>query len=149
MKTPLIRGTTRADLLALPAIMLGFHPTDSCVALALDGRTVRFCIRIDTPAVATELDRIVAMIRRAAFNAGAREFVLVGYGKRRTPGVRWPHWSPASVRPPSSRPWSPTATGSGASSGPMTRSVTASTRAPSPHRPSTRGSTSAPTGRPL
>ena len=80
MKTPLIRGTTRADLLALPAIMLGFHPVASCVALALDGRTVRFCIRIDTPAVATDLHRIVAMIRRAAHNAGTSEFVLLGFG---------------------------------------------------------------------
>lgn len=80
METPLIRGTGRADLLALPAIMLGFHPHDSCVVLALDGSRVKFCARADLDWFATAFDRIADQILTCAANVDAEDFVVIGYG---------------------------------------------------------------------
>lgn len=42
-----LRGTTSADLLAIPVIMLGFHPRESCVVLGVRGTRVEFCARMD------------------------------------------------------------------------------------------------------
>lgn len=80
MQTPMIRGTSRTDLLALPAIMLGFHPEQSCVVLALDGPAVRFCLRADLDWFASDFDRVAEQIVNAAGRAGATDFVLIGFG---------------------------------------------------------------------
>lgn len=80
MDTPTIRGTTRSDLLALPAVMLGFHPQDSCVVLALQGASVRFCVRLDNDWFVADFDAIVDQLLQAADHAGATGFVLVGFG---------------------------------------------------------------------
>lgn len=42
-----LHGTTSADLLAIPVIMLGFHPRESCVVLGVRGSRVEFCARMD------------------------------------------------------------------------------------------------------
>lgn len=42
-----LQGTTSADLLAIPVIMLGFHPRESCVVLGVRGTRVEFCARMD------------------------------------------------------------------------------------------------------
>ncbi len=42
-----LHGTTSADLLAIPVIMLGFHPRESCVVLGVRGTRVEFCARMD------------------------------------------------------------------------------------------------------
>ncbi len=42
-----LRGSTSADLLAIPVIMLGFHPRESCVVLGVRGSRVEFCARMD------------------------------------------------------------------------------------------------------
>lgn len=42
-----LRGTTSADLLAIPVVMLGFHPHESCVVLGVRGTRVEFCARMD------------------------------------------------------------------------------------------------------
>lgn len=46
-ETPGLRGTTSADLLAIPVVMLGFHPKESCVVLGVRGTRVEFCARMD------------------------------------------------------------------------------------------------------
>lgn len=47
MEITRLRGTTSADLLAIPVIMLGFHPHESCVVLGVRGTRVEFCARMD------------------------------------------------------------------------------------------------------
>lgn len=42
-----LHGTNSADLLAIPVIMLGFHPRESCVVLGVLGSRVEFCARMD------------------------------------------------------------------------------------------------------
>ena len=42
-----LHGATSADLLAIPVIMLGFHPRESCVVLGVRGSRVEFCARMD------------------------------------------------------------------------------------------------------
>lgn len=42
-----LHGTTSADLLAIPVVMLGFHPRESCVVLGVRGTRVEFCARMD------------------------------------------------------------------------------------------------------
>ncbi|WP_449651338.1 DUF4192 domain-containing protein [Tessaracoccus sp.] len=42
-----LHGRTSADLLAIPVIMLGFHPRESCVVLGVRGTRVVFCARMD------------------------------------------------------------------------------------------------------
>ncbi len=46
-ETTRLHGTTSADLLAIPVIMLGFHPRESCVVLGVHGSRVEFCARMD------------------------------------------------------------------------------------------------------
>lgn len=80
MTIPVIRGTTRADLLSLPSIMLGFPPEDSCVVMALRGTSVKFCARIDLEWFAEQFERVSAQVLRCAREAEADEFVFIGYG---------------------------------------------------------------------
>ncbi len=47
MEITRLHGTTSADLLAIPVIMLGFHPRESCVVLGVRGTRVEFCARMD------------------------------------------------------------------------------------------------------
>lgn len=47
MEITRLHGTTSADLLAIPVIMLGFHPRESCVLLGVRGTRVEFCARMD------------------------------------------------------------------------------------------------------
>lgn len=42
-----LHGSTSADLLAIPVIMLGFHPRESCVVLGVRASRVEFCARMD------------------------------------------------------------------------------------------------------
>ncbi len=42
-----LHGATSADLLAIPVIMLGFHPRESCVVLGVRGSRVEFCARMN------------------------------------------------------------------------------------------------------
>ncbi len=46
-ETTRLHGSTSADLLAIPVIMLGFHPRESCVVLGVCGSRVEFCARMD------------------------------------------------------------------------------------------------------
>lgn len=78
--TPVLRGTTRADLLAIPAVLLGFHPTDSCVLLALSGKSVAFCARLDLDWFVYHFDDVADQIINASSQVEDCRFVLIGFG---------------------------------------------------------------------
>lgn len=60
--------------------MLGFHPVNSAVVLALDGPRVKFCARADLEWFDAGFDTILGQILRCADNVGASRFVVLGYG---------------------------------------------------------------------
>ncbi|KAB1937146.1 DUF4192 domain-containing protein [Micromonospora sp. ALFpr18c] len=78
-----------ADLIAAVPYLLGFHPADSVVAVALRGRQIIFAARADLPDPSTDPgDRarhLAGVIRRQ----GAEAATVVGYGppERVTPSV--------------------------------------------------------------
>ena len=78
--TPVLRGTTRADLLAMPSVLLGFHPTDSCVVLALSGKSVAFCARLDLDWFVYHFDDVADQIINASSQVEDCRFVLIGFG---------------------------------------------------------------------
>ncbi|WFF02097.1 DUF4192 domain-containing protein [Micromonospora sp. WMMD964] len=78
-----------ADLIAAVPYLLGFHPTDSVVAVALLGRQIIFAARADLPEPSTDpaerARHLAGVIRRQ----GAESATVVGYGSadRVTPAV--------------------------------------------------------------
>jgi hypothetical protein len=71
---PRLRLTSTADLLAAIPYLLGFHPADCVVVVALRGRDVQFVMRGDLPLVDSRLitDRLI--------ENGAEHAFVVGYG---------------------------------------------------------------------
>ncbi|MET7669758.1 DUF4192 domain-containing protein [Micromonospora luteifusca] len=86
---PQLAVRSPADLIAAVPYLLGFHPTDSVVAVALLGRQIIFAARADLPDPSTDLveraRHLAAVIRRQ----GAEAATVVGYGPpdRVTPAV--------------------------------------------------------------
>ncbi|HRA04429.1 MAG TPA: DUF4192 family protein [Arachnia sp.] len=78
--TPVLRGTTRADLLAMPSVLLGFHPTNSCVVMGLCGATVAFCARLEVDWFVHHFDDVADQIINASSQVEACRFVIIGYG---------------------------------------------------------------------
>ena len=78
--TPVLRGTTRADLLAMPAVLLGFHPTHSCVVMGLSGTTVAFCARLEVDWFVHHFDDVADQIINASSQVEGCRFVIIGYG---------------------------------------------------------------------
>ncbi len=77
-----LSGATRDDILAIPAVMLGFHPHDSCVALAMGTGRVEFCARLDLDwyiHARSAIQRVASAARRVQVH----EFVVIGYGPRK------------------------------------------------------------------
>lgn len=77
------RAESPADLIAAAALVLGYHPADSLVVLALDGRTVGFLLRLDLPETTAQSERedfsaaVLGILRE---HQVARAVVL-GYGE--------------------------------------------------------------------
>lgn len=91
MKTLSIRGTNRADLLAIPPVVLGYHPQDSLVVLALQGGVLMMSARLCLDWYLTHYEATVAQMSAAIENVpGCRS--------------RWP--ATASGSAPPSRCWS-------------------------------------------
>jgi len=68
---------TPADLVDVAPYVLGFHPTDSLVALGMVGRRVSFGVRYDLPPpTGDDLVHIAAVIAAQA----ARSVTVIGYG---------------------------------------------------------------------
>lgn len=84
--TPVL-GSGMADLLAIPALMLEFQPTDSVVAVCLRGNKVQFCARSDLDLAGEDLEVTAGQLVKAMRNTSGREFVLLGFG-RDLPRVR-------------------------------------------------------------
>ena len=82
MKTLSIRGTNRADLLAIPPVVLGYHPQDSLVVLALQGGVLMMSARLCFDWYLTHYEATVAQMSAAIENVPGCRFALAGYGER-------------------------------------------------------------------
>ncbi|MEH0928546.1 DUF4192 domain-containing protein [Micromonospora sp. CPCC 205558] len=85
---PQLAVRSPADLIAAVPYLLGFHPTDSVVAVALVGRQIIFAARADLPDPTDPgglAEHLAGVIRRQ----GAEAATVVGYGQpeRVTPAV--------------------------------------------------------------
>ncbi|MFG2051584.1 DUF4192 domain-containing protein [Micromonospora sp. NPDC048935] len=86
---PQLAVRSPADLIAAVPYLLGFHPADSVVAVALLGRQIIFAARADLPDPSSDLleqaRHLAGVIRRQ----GAESATVVGYGPpdRVTPAV--------------------------------------------------------------
>ena len=80
MTSTTLRGNTRPDLLAVPAIMLGFHPANSLVVLGLRGTRVEFVARLDQGLPRHELRSVVTQVENALGNSGCGCSALIGFG---------------------------------------------------------------------
>ncbi|MFT3889775.1 MAG: DUF4192 domain-containing protein [Arachnia sp.] len=81
MTSVCIRGTSREDLLAIPAVALGFHPSDSVVILALEEGLLRLTGRVCLDWHRTHYDDTVAQISAVVDELSSCSFVLIGYGE--------------------------------------------------------------------
>lgn len=79
MTTPVMKCTKLSDLLALPAVMLGFHPTESCVFIGMRGKSVGFIARADLNWHEAGAEELIAQMRFAAGQSGASDWILLGY----------------------------------------------------------------------
>lgn len=64
----------------MPAVLLGFHPSDSCVVMGLSGPTVAFCARLDLDWFVTHFDQVADQILHASAQVPDCRFVLIGFG---------------------------------------------------------------------
>lgn len=80
MTTPTMKCTSRADLLAIPAVMFGFHPAESVVIMGMRGSTVEFTARIDLDWHLHGTEQIVAQLMSAAEHVSTEDFIILGYG---------------------------------------------------------------------
>lgn len=78
-----------ADLIAAVPYLLGFHPADSVVAVALRGRQIIFAARADLPAPSTDPVEQARHLAGVILRQGAEAATVVGYGppERVTPSV--------------------------------------------------------------
>lgn len=80
---PELRLTEPADVVAAVPYLVGYHPADSVVLLALRGRSLAFSVRADLPDAAgsePELDAVVAQLLDLVRRRHITGAVLVGYG---------------------------------------------------------------------
>nr|WTA70783.1 DUF4192 domain-containing protein [Micromonospora sp. NBC_00855] len=76
-----LRLTSRDDIVVAVPYLLGFHPTDSLVCIALDERRIPFVARLDLPEPSALDDFAPAAAHTAALLARyASAVILVGYG---------------------------------------------------------------------
>lgn len=79
MTTPVMKCTKLSDLLALPAVMLGFHPRESLVFMGMKGKSVGFIARADLDWHVRTGEELVAQMEDAAAQSGASDWILLGY----------------------------------------------------------------------
>ncbi len=86
----MLRAGSAADLLALVPYLLGFHPGESLVLLALRCRRVELVARVDLPGavggpevtaarIQREWDRVLDQVGGAARSVGPEQVVLIAY----------------------------------------------------------------------
>ncbi|MFF5177131.1 DUF4192 domain-containing protein [Micromonospora sp. NPDC000316] len=86
---PQLAVRSPADLLAAVPYLLGFHPADSVVAVALCGRQIIFAARADLPEPGTDPVDRARHLAGVILRQGAEAATVVGYGPpdRVTPSV--------------------------------------------------------------
>ncbi|MEV7986181.1 DUF4192 domain-containing protein [Micromonospora sp. NPDC085948] len=86
---PQLAVRSPADLIAAVPYLLGFHPTDSVVAVALRGRQIIFAARADLPDPSADLVERARHLVGVISRQGAEAATVVGYGPpdRVTPTV--------------------------------------------------------------
>ena len=80
---PTVRVSNPTDLLALVPYLLGFHPTSSLVAIALDGSRMLLTARLDLPTLTEDLPQLHAALDRVVATMAAHcatSAILAGYG---------------------------------------------------------------------
>lgn len=87
---PRIRLSSPADLIAATPYLLGFHPDDSMVTIALRGRAVVFAARADLPDPAGPVAGGAEAMASALVDAARRQrptaLAIIGYGPDRRAG---------------------------------------------------------------
>ncbi|MFV0429844.1 MAG: DUF4192 family protein [Arachnia sp.] len=76
-----LRGTTETDLLAIPTIALGFHPKESCVAMAVREDRVEFCARLDKQWFVVDFAATAEQLANAHDQCRPCQMYLLGYGE--------------------------------------------------------------------
>lgn len=72
------------DMIAAPSLLLGFHPDDSCVVMAVRAGSARrkavlFCLRVDLDWYAAYFDQVAEQLYNAQLRAGPCEWILIAY----------------------------------------------------------------------
>jgi hypothetical protein len=89
---PTLSVRSPADLIAAVPYLLGFHPADSLVVVAMRGTRVAFAVRYDLPAAGDPPPAVAAQaghVARVVCRQGVDSATVLGYGPaaRVTPGV--------------------------------------------------------------
>lgn len=80
MDPVVIRGASREEILAAPAVLLGFHPTNSLVALFLQNSRIECCVRLDLDWFALDHARVSSQLEHALERLPEAGVVVIGYG---------------------------------------------------------------------
>jgi len=75
----ILRSHTDEDLLCVPGICLGFHPTESCVVLGISENRVEFCARADLDWLDEDGSDLIRQVEAAAQPVRSCSFVILGY----------------------------------------------------------------------
>ena len=75
----ILRSHTDEDLLCVPGICLGFHPTESCVVLGISENRVEFCARADLDWLDEDGSDLIRQVEAAARPVRSCSFVILGY----------------------------------------------------------------------
>ena len=128
-----LHSSTDEDLLCVPGICLGFHPTESCVVLGISENHVEFCARADLGWLDEGGVVLAEQVDAAARALKSSSFVVLGYtenpGEHRERLVRFAskikgrvtdvlmaasdrYWfaTPSELMPPEGYAWDPAAT---------------------------------------
>lgn len=80
MKTlPVLRTSSRADLLAIPSYLFGFRPTESTVIIGMRRDVVQFSARLDASWFTTHFDQVADQVLNATAHMGDCVFFVLGY----------------------------------------------------------------------
>ena len=74
-----LHSSTDEDLLCVPGICLGFHPTESCVVLGISENHVEFCARADLGWLDEGGVVLAEQVDAAARALKSSSFVVLGY----------------------------------------------------------------------
>lgn len=92
MTETILRASSTPELLSVPAILLGFRPTESVVVMALGGKRVQFTARLDMSVTKQERRTVASQVMRAIKQFDGRmAIVVVAYTEQPTRGWKQVH----------------------------------------------------------